>query len=203
MLSLPAHDLWAEYSFPLHACFYHVLERPQSWCFQWNTCILIIRVNKCFIWNSLLVNTLMVHKMCDEKQQCVGRWQNMAHVQSPVSHAESGERSRKQMSYILLFLPLLWLPLITESRETWLQRLCSGDELAGPQSRLRMELEENSPFRVVLLLLPNICPIEKAETEETQKVDRSCRYLRDRFLPKLLKILLPRPLQILSPRKGV
>lgn len=137
MLSLPAHDLWAEYSFPLHACFYHVLERPQSWCFQWNTCILIIRVNKCFIWNSLLVNTLMVHKMCDEKQQCVGRWQNMAHVQSPVSHAESGERSRKQM-YILLFLPLLWLPLITESRETWLQRLCSGDELAGPQSRLRM-----------------------------------------------------------------
>lgn len=84
MLSLPAHDLWAEYSFPLHACFYHVLERPQSWYFQWNTCILIIRVNKCFIWNYLLVNTLMIHKMCDEKQQCVGRWQNMAHVQSPI-----------------------------------------------------------------------------------------------------------------------
>lgn len=62
MVSLPAHAPWTEYSFLLHACFYHVLDRPQSWCFQWNTCILIIRVNKRSIQNDLLGNTLMIHR---------------------------------------------------------------------------------------------------------------------------------------------
>lgn len=128
MLSLPAHDLWAEYSFPLHAWFYHVLERPQSWCFQWNTRILIIRVNKCFVRNYLLVNTLMIHKdVWWETAGCRAMTEHGSCPVSDLSHANSGEGNRKWMSYILLFLPLLWLPLITELRQSWLQRLCSTD----------------------------------------------------------------------------